>query len=153
MMQKLALPTIFGALTMFVAACGAKVVVDTPGTGGAGGTGQGGSGLSSSNSSVSSSSSSSSSGEPSPCDLTTSCEKCVNCTVGLVCADQWAKCSAVKSCTDLMYCLASCQNEQACIDKCLAAYPDGVLLYGETATCVICQACANDCKGLTKNCL
>ena len=153
MMRKLALPILFWALTMFAVACGGKVVVDSPGAGGSGLGGQGGSGLSTSNSSNSSTSvSSSSSGEPSPCDGTMSCAQCVNCTVGLVCADQWAKCAAVQPCMDLVYCLASCQNEQLCIDKCLAAYPQGVDLYNETAQCVICDACANDCSGLTKNC-
>jgi len=53
---------------------------------------------------------------------------------------------------DLVYCLASCQNEQLCIDKCIAVYPTGVDLYKETAQCVICQACINDCNGLAKGC-
>lgn len=143
----------FGILALCAASCGGKVVVDAPGTGGAGGTGQGGSGLSSSNSSVSSSSStSSSSGQPSPCDLTSSCEQCVNCTVDMVCPEQWGKCASNQQCLELMYCLASCQNEQPCIDKCLSAYPAGIEAYSETALCVVCQACANDCEGLTQNC-
>ena len=152
MMRKLASSILFGALTMCFAACGAKVVVDLPGSGGAGLGGQGGSGLSTSNSSVSSSSASSSSGEPSPCDGTASCAECVNCTVGLVCAEQWKKCGSFQPCMDLVYCLASCQDQQGCIDKCLAAYPEGIDLYSETAQCVVCQACLNDCEGLTKNC-
>jgi hypothetical protein len=150
MMQKLALPIILGVLTMYSVACGAKVVVDSPGSGGAGGDGQGGTGLSTSNST---SASSSSSGDPSPCDQTTSCEKCVSCTVGTVCAEQWAKCASVQPCMDLMYCLASCQNEQGCIEKCQAVYPDGLDIYNETAQCVVCQACINDCNGLSKGCL
>lgn len=143
----------FGIFLMFAAGCGAKVVVDSPGAGGAGGTGQGGSGLSTSNSSVSVSSSAvSSSGQPSPCDLTSSCETCVNCTVDMVCPEQWGKCANNQQCLDLMYCLVSCHNEQLCIDKCLSAFPGGVDTYNETALCVVCQACANDCEGLTKNC-
>lgn len=153
MIQKLALPMFWAALTMVALGCGAKVVVDSPGAGGAGGSGQGGAGLSTSNSSASSTSATSSSGQPSPCDGTSSCEKCVNCTVGIVCSEQWANCASVQPCMDLVYCLASCQNEQVCIDKCLGAYPEGVDLYAETAQCVICDACFNDCQGLTKNCL
>jgi hypothetical protein len=152
MIQKLPLPIIMGVLTIYSLGCGAKVVVDSPGTGGAGGIGVGGSGLSTSNSSVSSVASSSS-GEPSPCDGTTSCEKCVNCTVGIVCADQWNQCAALQPCLDLMYCLASCQNQTPCIEKCTATYPEGLDLYNQTAQCVICQACITDCNGLAKGCL
>lgn len=152
MMRKLASSILFGALTMCVAACGAKVVVDSPEGVEGGIGGQGGSGLSTSNSSVSSSSASSSSGEPSPCDGTLSCAQCVDCTVGIVCAEEWKKCASVQPCIDLVYCLSSCQNEQACIEKCLAAYPEGVMLYAETAQCVVCKACPIDCESLTQNC-
>lgn len=143
-----------GFFVTIVVGCGGKVVVDAAEVGGAGGTGQGGSGLSTSNASVSSSVSTSvgSSGQPSPCDLTSSCETCVNCSVDMVCPEQWGKCASTPQCLDLMYCLASCQNEQLCVDKCLSAYPGGVDAYNETALCVVCQACANDCEGLTKNC-
>lgn len=151
MMQKLTLPPLLGALTIFyVASCGGKVVFDS----GTGGMGQGGSGTSTSSSSVSSTSvSSSSSGEPSPCDGTASCEKCVNCTVGVVCAEQWEKCASVAPCMELVYCLASCHDAQGCIDKCLDAFPEGIDVYNETANCVICQACFNDCNGLAKGCM
>ena len=53
----------------------------------------------------------------------------------------------------LMYWLVSCQNEQPCIDKCLAVYPEGIDTYNETANCVVCQACFHDCDGLSKGCL
>jgi hypothetical protein len=146
MMQKLAL--LFGALTIFsVAGCGAKVVVDSPGSGGAGGEGQGG-GVTATATAVSSSSS----GQPSPCDDTGSCEKCVNCTVGIVCAEQWEKCATQPPCIDLVYCLASCQNQDPCIEKCLAVFPEAIDVYNETANCVMCNACVNDCNGLAKGC-
>ena len=61
----------------------------------------------------------------------------VNCTVGIVCSEQWAKCSSVQPCMDLVYCLASCQNEKGCIDKCLAVYPEGIELYNETGQLVV----------------
>lgn len=173
MMKKLSSPFWFGVLTTIALGCGAKVVVDSPGVGGAGGTGgigQGGSGLSttiasvtvasvaaSSSSSGSSgssiaASSSSSSGAPSPCDMTNSCETCVNCSVDMVCAEQWEKCSAIQQCMQLMYCLADCQDEQICIDKCLASFPEGIDPYNETAVCVVCQACFFDCGASTGNC-
>jgi hypothetical protein len=151
MLKRLASSLLFGALTMCFAACGGKVVIDSPESGVGGTGGQGGLGLSSSNSSVSSSSASSS-GEPSPCDGTKSCAQCVNCTVGLVCAEEWKQCGSFQPCMDLVYCLANCQDQQGCIDKCLAVYPEGIELYAATAQCVVCQACFNDCEGLTKNC-
>jgi hypothetical protein len=169
-MKKLSLPLLLGALTIYGLACGGKVVIDSPGFGGAGGTGQGGSGLSTSiasvtvvsvvasssssgpSSSSNVSSSSSSSGEPSPCDFSGSCETCVNCSVDAVCVDQWKTCNANQQCMDLMYCLASCQNDEACIDKCLVTYPGGIEDYNQTALCVVCQACFIDCGASTENC-
>lgn len=136
---------ILGALTIFITACGAKVVFDSDeGSGGAGGSGQGGSGTSSS---------SSSSSGMSPCDGTSSCETCINCTIDQVCVDEWKKCASVPSCLDLMYCLSGCQNVQACIDKCVATYPGAVDQYKVTAACVVCNACFNDCNGLAQGCL
>jgi hypothetical protein len=155
MKSKLIFAQFFGALTIIAAACGGKVVVDAPGDGGAGGTGQGGSGLSSSNGSTSggpTSTSSSSSGQPSPCDLQNDCAACVNCAVDLVCPDDWAKCQAQPSCANLVICLPSCAADQACITKCLTAFPDGIDLYNQTALCVMCQGCFNDCNGLAKGC-
>lgn len=160
MKQTLSFSMFLGALTMGFLACGGKVVIDAPqaaGAGGVGGTGQGGSGLSTSNTSVSVSASASatgsSSGQPSPCDLQNDCGACVNCAVGLVCPEEWAKCQAVPACEKLVYCLPSCLNNEPCIKKCLDAYPDGVDLYNQTAQCVVCQACSVDCGTLATGCL
>ena len=144
---------LLGALTIFTTACGAKVVVDE-GIGGAGGFGQGGGGgsFSSTTSSSSSSTTSSSTGGLSPCDGTSSCEKCINCTLDLVCAEEWSKCKAVPTCLDLMYCLAACQNDEACIDSCVQKYPGGANQYNATAACVVCQACYSDCDGIAQGC-
>lgn len=163
MKRQLALPLLFGALTMFVASCGAKVVIDPPagngeggdggvgGAGGAGGVGggSGGSGLSTSNSSVASSSSS---GQPSPCDGTANCAGCIKCTSEFVCVNEWTECAAVPVCLELGNCLSGCQSEQNCIQKCLAVYSSGIDLYTKAAQCAVCTGCPMDCKDLTTNC-
>ncbi|MDI1447612.1 hypothetical protein [Polyangium sp. 6x1] len=154
----------------FAAGCGAKVVVDTPGegTGGAGGTSQSSSdGPASITSSVGPGPMVSSVGPgPSPgpntvsssvttgpmiCDSQGDCGGCIDCATNGPCEGLWLKCTTTPSCQGLLSCLPNCQD-QLCFDKCLQAFPDGIDLYNETAVCLVCQACYNDCDGAGQGC-
>lgn len=51
-------------------------------------------------------------------------------------------------CLDFETCVQACaQNDQACIDNCIALYPNGSSEYIDYLSCVICNACYNDCDG------
>ncbi|MDI1477369.1 hypothetical protein [Polyangium sp. y55x31] len=154
----------------FAAGCGAKVVVDAPseGTGGAGGTTQ----SSSSNGPASITVSvgpgpmvssvgpgpgpgpsvvSSTSSGPMSCDFQGDCQFCIECSTNSICNGLWTKCLATPSCDGLLNCLPTCQD-QLCFDKCLETFPDGIELYNETAICLVCQSCFNDCDGGGQGC-
>ena len=152
----------------FVAGCGAKVVVDTPGEGmgGAGGTGP-----TTSNGTITSvgpgpvvssvgpgpgpgpgpSVVSSISSGPMTCDNQGECGVCIDCSINSACSELWSKCLATPSCEGLLNCLPNCQD-QLCTDKCIEAFPDGIELYNETAICLVCQSCYNDCDGQGQGC-
>jgi hypothetical protein len=151
------------------AGCGAKVVVDAPseGTGGAGGTSQSssdgpGPSVSSVGPGPSVSSvgpgpggpsvvSSSVSSGPMACDNQGDCGFCVECSTNGACNGLWTKCLALPDCEGLLNCLPGCQD-QACFNKCLETFPDGLDLYNETAICLVCQSCFNDCDGAGQGC-
>ena len=152
---------------VLAAGCGAKVVVDPLGSGGggAGGMGAGGTGpvaesvgpsVGSVGPSVGSvgpgpSSVTSVSTGPMSCDGQGDCNACLSCGIGSVCADLWNKCQTFQPCNQLLGCLNGCMDTQ-CNQKCAQAFPDGVDLYNQMASCLICDACYGDCDGATQGC-
>lgn len=170
MKQAFVLPVALGLV--FTAGCGAKVVVDTPGEGmgGAGGTGPSSTTLSSvgpgpSVSSVGPGPEPSVSVGPSPgpsvvssvstgpmaCDGQGDCGVCIDCSTNAECSALWNECVASPHCDGLMKCLPNCQD-QLCFDKCLQTFPQGIELYNETAICLVCKSCYNDCDGQGQGC-
>lgn len=166
----------------FVAACGAKVVVDTPGegTGGAGGTGtiDQASSVGPQNSSVGPGPVVVSVGPgpgpvgpgpgpvgpgPGPSVVSSvstgpqSCDGQGDCGVCIDCAIN-DSCSGLWSkCLAFEPCegLLNCLPgcmDQTCYDKCLAVYADGIDLYNETAICLVCSSCYGDCDGQGQGC-
>ncbi|MDI3282652.1 hypothetical protein [Polyangium sp. 15x6] len=168
MKQAVALSMVALGLAL-AAGCGAKVVVDTPGegAGGAGGTSQSSSDGPGTITSVGPGSSVSSVGPgpgpggpsvvssissgPMTCDNQGDCGFCVECATSTICNGLWTKCLALPACEGLLNCLPSCQD-QLCFDKCLETFPDGIALYNETAICLVCQGCFNDCDGASQGC-
>jgi len=156
----------------FVTACGAKVVVDAPedGVGGAGGASS--SAQSSVQSSVGISVSSVGPGPiavsvgpgptgpgpgnvssvvtgPGMCDGQGDCSACVQCSIATNCADLWDKCNAFDPCNGLLNCLPQCTDD-ACFQKCLDVFADGIDLYNATASCIVCKDCFGDCDGASQ---
>jgi hypothetical protein len=154
--------------TVALAGCGGKVVVDQPsgegggggGTGGAGQVGQGpvGPGSGSSTNVVgavgpgSTSTGVVSSGTGGQiCGGQADCKSCADCALQNLCANIWKKCLAMPDCTSLADCVDACPNKQ-CVEKCSVSFPNGVDIYNETASCVVCEACFSECKGSTQGC-
>ena len=85
------------------------------------------------------------------CDNQGDCGVCIDCAIGSTCSDLWTQCITTPACEGLLNCLPSC-NDQPCFDKCLEMYAEGIELYNETAICLVCQGCYNDCDGQGQGC-
>jgi hypothetical protein len=93
------------------------------------------------------------SGPSSPCDGTGQCQTCANCAQTSVCAAQSDACDNDPSfdCTFFELCIQPpCDN--ACINQCAQAYPNGAQLYSDLAECIVCKACYSDCMGGQSGC-
>jgi hypothetical protein len=92
----------------------------------------------------SSSASSASSSGGSTCDASNDCSTCGNCATSTVCLPAMNACETDQSCSALLQCLSSCQD-QTCADGCAAQNPGGQQPYLTVVTCVLCQACPVSC--------
>jgi hypothetical protein len=85
------------------------------------------------------------------CDGQGDCQFCADCALQTVCADIWNQCLSTPDCANLADCIANCNNDQ-CVDKCAASFPNGAGIYNEAAFCVVCQTCFFDCQGSSQGC-
>jgi len=68
------------------------------------------------------------------------CSKCINAK----CADEFIACWANPECYLLSECSVPCGADEACIEACGAAHPDGAQAFGDYALCGT-QACSAEC--------
>ena len=133
------------AIAESFAACGAKVVVDSPGEGGNGGAGSGssfaivGPGPSGPGPQTATATSVGPGGTtvtatsvvssvvtgPMTCDSQGDCSFCAECAIATECADAWNNCQNFQPCANLLNCFNTCEDQQ-CYDKCIQAFPDGI---------------------------
>jgi len=116
--------------------------------------GAGGKSLDSSSQTTTSNNNSSSSSGANNCDDSGDCDTCLRCsqsTDGL-CVNVVTDCNndlADDGCASLAQCMNGCLNAQ-CQTDCIEMHSENAqLLYGELYSCVICEACLNDCSGDT----
>ncbi|AUX42558.1 latent transforming growth factor beta-binding protein [Sorangium cellulosum] len=76
-----------------------------------------------------------------------SCDACNECANEAGCADELDACIIDDFCALFVECMASCGDNDACLEDCAAAYPSGSDLYADYATCVMCDECYVSCGG------
>lgn len=82
------------------------------------------------------------------CDDKGDCNACSNCARNDACRSQEAACQQNSACIGLNECLLLCNQDQFCEDDCVAGNQAGVSAYNALLTCIVCDACPNDCAGL-----
>jgi hypothetical protein len=86
---------------------------------------------------------------PGSCDNTGTCgdygSGCIACAEAGNCAAPLDACSYSDDCREAVMCMEPCGWNQACIDECVAQYPEGAALYDDLVNCILCEECPNDC--------
>ncbi len=77
------------------------------------------------------------------------CTTCSTCAAAGACADEVAACENSQECLDLIDCAQACFDAggdvNTCTDGCIATYPNGFELYGNSQACLLCTECPNNC--------
>jgi hypothetical protein len=104
--------------------------------------------------SSSANSTSASGGGMGACEASASdCVACQTCAMQTECAAQFGACQANAECVALNTCLNGCPpGDQACLDGCAVAHPNGEADLETAANCVFCSSCPIDCDGQSLGC-
>jgi len=90
---------------------------------------------------------------PNGCDMQRDCAACQTCAFDLDCICQHNDCEAEPECLALNDCANACAaNDQACVDACVDANPNGVNPLLALIDCIYCDACYVTCDGANAEC-
>lgn len=90
---------------------------------------------------------------PSGCDTEPDCSACQTCAFDADCSAEAADCTAEPECLSLNECTNACAAyDDACIQACVDANPNGVDPLSALIDCVYCDACYVTCDGISGAC-
>jgi hypothetical protein len=87
------------------------------------------------------------------CDNLGFCSSCATCAEAGNCADEKLACDSNASCATLRTCVEGCpQNDQTCVDNCVAGHQQGVSDLDALYRCILCEECVSDCAAASSGC-
>jgi hypothetical protein len=80
------------------------------------------------------------------------CQDCQTCAFDSLCMTQYADCQAEPQCIALDECVSACrEGDDACVQACVDANPNGADPLLALLECIFCDACYVTCDGAS-NC-
>jgi hypothetical protein len=75
------------------------------------------------------------------------CKACAFCAIETQCGLEASACGDSLACLGFAECALGCATG-ACLEDCVAAFPAGVDLFEDAASCVLCDVCLDECPTL-----
>ena len=78
-------------------------------------------------------------------------DECIACTEASnagTCASLRSQCNEADECVPYGQCQYECYRDETCCSRCELDHPSGHAQYAELMQCVVCDACAEACRGL-----
>jgi hypothetical protein len=87
------------------------------------------------------------------CDMEADCTACQTCAFDADCSTEASNCGSEPECLSLNDCLGDCApDDDACVQACNDANPNGVDPLGALVDCIYCDACFVTCDGAGNGC-